>query len=180
MRPCRTGSNSGTRIAFWATIVSRASCPRAASSQRARALRGARLRAALPAACRSSTVSRMSCSGAVVGRSRALVASRHESRFSRRLRPAAGRYLMETMPLVRRPRCRMHARRWVVNLQKPLALPWQTGVTRSERWPDPRCARVPRSGDSHQRGHYGRGGNAPECSVRSALVSQVFNRSWSG
>ena len=23
----------------------------------------------------------------------------------------------------------MHASRWVVNLQKPLALPWQTGVT---------------------------------------------------
>jgi hypothetical protein len=129
MRPCRMGSSSGTRIAFWATIVSRASCPRAVSSQCANAPRGARLRAALPA--RASLLDGLpevvhrSCRR----RSRALVASRHESRFSRRLRPAAGRYLMETMPLVRRPRCRMHARRWVVNLQKPLALPWQTGVT---------------------------------------------------
>jgi len=67
MRPCRTGSSSGTRIAFWATMVSSASCPRAASSQRANALRGARSRAALPAAFRSLTVSRRSCTGAVDG-----------------------------------------------------------------------------------------------------------------
>src|SRR5215813_7186967 len=58
------GTSSGTRIRFWARIVSSASCPRSVSSQDPSAPRPARFRAALPDARLSSLVAGRSRSAA--------------------------------------------------------------------------------------------------------------------
>ena len=64
MRWCRTGTSSGTRIWFWARIVSSASCPRSSSAQYQSVPRRARFRAAFPAARLSPLVAGRSCSAA--------------------------------------------------------------------------------------------------------------------
>src|SRR5215471_3721028 len=54
------GRSSGTRILFWAWIVSSASCPRSSSDQDASALRGTTFLAAFPDARLSPVVARRS------------------------------------------------------------------------------------------------------------------------